>query len=64
MCTETDKSQLKAVYEEGPELLGNGGGLSVPSTGQCPRWLWSLALEHLGGWVCLLQDRRSCNPFL
>lgn len=58
-----ENSLLKAVCKEGPELLGNKGGLSVqPSRVQCPRWVWGLALE-VGGWVCLLEDNRSFSPF-
>ena len=46
-----DKSQLKArSYWE------IKGGLNVQLSGvQCPRWLWSLALEDTGSWVSLLQ---------
>ena len=48
---QMDKSQLKArSYWE------MKGGLNVqPSGVQCPRLLWSLALEDMGHWVSLLQ---------
>ena len=48
---QMDKSQLKArSYWE------MKGGLNGQLSGvQCPSWLWSLALEDMGRWVCLLQ---------
>lgn len=49
-CKRMDKSQMKAMGEEGPELWEMQGGQSLqPSRAQRPRWwLWTLALEQWG----------------
>lgn len=66
-----DKSQLKAMCEEGLELLGKEGGPepasfwdSVSKMMVLDSWLWNNVELHSGSLVCLLQGNRSFILFL